>query len=380
MPTVQTASREQVLAFRLDGHGLNRRQPAGSLVEAAARCGIRNTPPGAAVLAAHARIEGASSAMIERAVEDKALVEVIGMRISPVLVPRQDVAVFTLGALPGDEDSLRSVMGSPNQGSSLTEALELATAAAADVLDGRLLDRGSLSAAITQRLPASFALFCRACNSRHVQESLFRLIGARGVFVIAARPDKRSIYARTDQWLGHPLEADRAAARHALLRRFLRCYGPSTAAHFAGWTGISVADAQESWDEITCDLVPVAFAGRRTWLYAEDFGRLEHPPAPKGVRLLPPYDAYLDQRDRETIVPDRTLHRRVWKILGNPGAVLAAGEIVGLWRPRKKGKRLIVNVEPFTPLPVETRDEIAAEAASLAPLRGCTVAEVEFDG
>lgn len=58
------------------------------------------------------------------------------------------------------------------------------------------------------------------------------------------------------------------------------------------------------------------------------------PPGPAGVRLLPPYDSYLDQRDRETLLPDKALHRRVWRILGNPGVVLADGHIVRLWRPQ----------------------------------------------
>src|SRR3712207_7944687 len=41
--------------------------------------------------------------------------------------------------------------------------------------------------------------------------------------------------------------------------------------------------------------------------------------SPSGVRLVPPYDAYLDQRDRATLVPDKAVHGRIWKAIGNPG-------------------------------------------------------------
>jgi hypothetical protein len=58
--------------------------------------------------------------------------------------------------------------------------------------------------------------------------------------------------------------------------------------------------------------------------------------------------------------------------------VVADGEIVGIWRPQKKGKRLLLTVEAFGPLRPTVRDEIEAEAARLAPLRGCTSAEVTF--
>ena len=96
------------------------------------------------------------------------------------------------------------------------------------------------------------------------------------------------------------------------------------------------------------------------------------------MRLLPPYDSYLDQRDRATLLPDKALHPRVWRPIGNPGVVLVDGQIVGLWRPRKKGKRLVVAVETVTPVSREARAEIEAEATLLAPYRDCTSAEVTF--
>jgi hypothetical protein len=206
---------------------------------------------------------------------------------------------------------------------------------------------------------------------------LFRLVGVRGVFVIF-RTGKENLYAPTDQWLGKRKRADPAKARVELLRRYLRCYGPSTVNHFADWVGITTADARQAWDAMADRLVEVSLEGRPAWVHADDVARLESPPTAASVRLLPPYDAYLDQRDRATLVPVRELHRRVWRILGNPGVVLADGQLVGLWRPQKKGKRLILTVEAFTALSRGTRTEIEAEAALLAPLRGCTSAEVAF--
>ena len=146
----------------------------------------------------------------------------------------------------------------------------------------------------------------------------------------------------------------------------------------AAWAGIAPADAQRSWDRVADHLVPVDVDGRPAWLHASDVARLESPPTPAGVRLLPPYDSYLDQRDRATLLPDKALQRRVWRILGNPGVVLADGHIAGLWRPQKKGKRLVVTVESFAALAQNARAEIEAEAALLAPYRGCTSAEVTF--
>lgn len=36
--------------------------------------------------------------------------------------------------------------------------------------------------------------------------------------------------------------------------------------------------------------------------------------------------------------PDRALHKHIWKIVRNPGAVLYRGEIAGIWRSKKAKK------------------------------------------
>ena len=383
MTTVRRATRDQVLAFRLDGHNLVNRRPPSELVEVAAACGIRNTPPGSAALALPARVADLTPAVVERALaEDKTLVEVLAMRISPHVVPARDAAVFTLGALPIEEESLRKVLanlaaGLIEAGISASEALEQAAEAAHAELEAGMLARGTLSEGMTRRLPEALGPWCRACRSHHVGESLFRLVGVRGVFVISRR-GKKNLYVRTDHWLGAMPEGDRAAARGELLRRYLRCFGPSTVNDFAAWIGIATAEARRTWDQLADRLVEVDLEGRRAWLHTDDLARLESPPQPAGVRLLPPYDAYLDQRDRATLLPDKALHRRVWAILGNPGVMFVDGQLTGLWRPQKKGRRLAVTVEPFAPLSRQARAEIEAEAALIAPHRGCTSAEVAF--
>ena len=103
--TVRTVDRDQVLAFRLNGHHLVERAPLAGLVDVAGACGIRNTPPGSAILALNARLADLTQAAVDDALADeKTLVEVLAMRVSPLLVPTSDAAVFTLGALPACED------------------------------------------------------------------------------------------------------------------------------------------------------------------------------------------------------------------------------------------------------------------------------------
>ena len=59
---------------------------------------------------------------------------------------------------------------------------------------------------------------------------------------------------------------------------------------------------------------------------------------------------------------------------------LVDGEVAGLWRPRKKGKRLTVELEPLRTLTKAEREALADEADRLAPFRGAETAELVLTG
>jgi hypothetical protein len=99
---------------------------------------------------------------------------------------------------------------------------------------------------------------------------------------------------------------------------------------------------------------------------------------PAGVRFLPPHEPLLQLRDRETLVPDKSLHRKLWRSVGNPGILLVSGKAVAAWRSRKAGKRMNITIEQFETIPQALRPEIEAEAATLAPFSRCASVKVEY--
>jgi hypothetical protein len=383
MSDVTNVSREQALAFRLSGHHLTQRQPLKALNDVAAACGVRNTPPGSGALGLLARLDDLTPDHVDQALDAKGdLVEVLSVRISPLLAPRRDVGVFTLGAMPRTDASLESALinhraALKDAGISAAEALELSVSAAQHALADKGLSRGELSAAITEQLPKPLRAWCPGCKVHHVPEMLFRLVGVHGAFVIT-RQGKQSTYERADKVLGKRAKLSPAKARAELLRRYLRCFGPSTTASFGAWVGIVASEATEDWAQLSDNLVEVDIDGRSSWIHSGDADALRDPPSAEGVRLLPPYDAYLDQRDRETLIPDKALHRRVWRAIGNPGVILRGGDAIGTWRTQKKGKRLVVTAEAFDEFSGRARAEISAQAELLVPFRECASVEVVF--
>ena len=145
----------------------------------------------------------------------------------------------------------------------------------------------------------------------------------------------------------------------------------------AGFIGTTRAVANRLWPD---GLAEVSVDGRRAYLPEDLLPALENPPEPSFVRLLPPADPLLQARDRFTLVPDKDNHKQVWRILGNPGVVLADGEIVATWRARARGRtRLEVTVTPLPGQPQLMRselDELEAEATRMAEARGFPAASL----
>jgi hypothetical protein len=381
-----TTARRQVLAFRLRRQHLARRLGAPSLADVTATCSVRNSPPGSAQVALLARVNGVSEGRVSTALSERRLVEVHGPRMVPALIRPRDLAVFTVGGIGTDDESLRESFGKltasrlAEAGISPTDALTRVVEAAYAELAGGVRGKGELSAAMTARLPESMSLWCERCGSRHVSEELFRLPGAAGIYCIAPRSGREVCYVRVDEWLDTEIPAvGSAAARDAgreLLRRFLRCYAPATPGDFADWTRIGVADARQRFTGLADDLQEVSWDGQKGWVLRDDIDELRDARPPSGVRLLPPSDPYLLARDRVTLIPDPSKRKLVWPSLGAPGTLVVDGEIVASWRSQKTGTVLRVQIGYFDRPTTKAASLIEQEAQLLAGLRGCRTAEV----
>ena len=391
--------KDSVTAFRLNAHHLIRRLPEGSLVQAAAACGIQDTPPGSALLALHARVGGVTGGQLDDEIAtSRRLLRTWCMRGAPFVVPAADAAVFTIGLLPDAEAARqRFVQGVgpalARMEMSLDEAVERTEVELRAILFGRRLtirELGSeLAEAISPKLPSRQRGVWRSQGpyapgqpvGEAVVHFVLRIVSLKGTICFAPRSENEAPFVLTDEWLGRPVaRSDPDAARAELVRRYLRCYGPSTREDFAAWAGLGPGDADGNWKLVEEELSSVDFDGRTAWILARDLDALATPSETDGVRLLPPHDPFVQQRDRRTLVEERDVRRRVWRSTGDPGTVLAGGRLVATWRPRKVGARLSIEVEAFDGLTPGWREPIEAEAADVARLRGAPSSRVIWSG
>jgi hypothetical protein len=392
--TVRTGD---VLGFRLHAHHLTGRQPADDLHEVAGACGVQNSPPGSALLALHARVQDVTQERIDHLVgEEKSLLQTWCMRGAPFYVPTVDAPVFTTGVLPATETArLHLIVGVEQAlselGLGLDEAVDLTADEIGAVLSGRRLAINELGEELAERIAGKLSPAQRTTwrapgpygTNQPLGEAVVhfcvRMLTLRGIVCIAPRRENKAPFVLVEEWLGRPLpKVDPDSARAALLRRYLRCYGPSTRKDFAAWVGVYAGDVDPWWTTLEDELTPVDYNGGRAWILADDLDALQSPPAAHGVRLLPPRDPYTQMRDRDALV-DKEHQREVWKTVGEPGAVLADGTIVGTWRPRKSGRTLSLTVKAFRSLSPRLGKQLREEAERVAELRGASAVQVEIE-
>jgi hypothetical protein len=350
--TVLDVSADQALAFRVAGHHLDRRVAAPVAVAA---IGLQEYPP---EWGARAALRARSNDPLPNDV-----VQVNAFRGAPYVVPRDDARIFTAAIVPEDEAGLKSLVGSASAkevieaGYEVGEALrQVAAAARAGLSDGPL-DRDAFHQAMRERLPEGLLPWCRGCQSHHVRPGFWRALGPLEVTVM---PGKAT-------WaLAEPPSMSIEDARAELVRRFLRVYGPATHSQLASWAQTAASHAKRLFAAVADELEPAAVKGKRGFVLAEDVERLEAPPAASGVRLLGGHDPYVAQPDRDALVPDAALRKRLFPSVGRPGAVLVDGRLAGVWRGAKQGDRLDVSVEWLG-----DEADISQEAGAIAALRGC---------
>jgi hypothetical protein len=169
-------------------------------------------------------------------------------------------------------------------------------------------------------------------------------------------------------------KAAEPGGRFDLIRAYLRLLGPATPKHVAGYLDAPVKEVTARWPD---DVVEVVVDGEKRSLLAADAGELESADG-KAIRLLGPFDLFLQAKDRTTLVPDAARAKELWPVLGRPGAVLVDGELAGTWRPRQSGGKLTVVVRPWEKLPAATRKAVAEQAERLAAFRGVRLTGVDF--
>jgi Winged helix DNA-binding domain len=250
--------------------------------------------------------------------------------------------------------------------------------------------KGELSGRVAAALDEPFRRWCAPCGATHLYEMTFRL-GALHAGLALGPGTSPPVLEPSPPWAARHLEtfADQVATDPArrggpdrldVVRGYLRLQGPARPADVAAYLDAPVADVRERWSDLADELVEVDVEGERRWALAAGEDEVEGEVAaaadrlaaqrPGVVRLLGPFDLFLQGKDRELLVPDADRRRELWPTLGRPGAVVHDGEVVGTWRPRAAGRRLRIQVTAWGPWSPAVERGVDEQAERLAAFRG----------
>ncbi|GIE78964.1 hypothetical protein Aph02nite_49140 [Actinoplanes philippinensis] len=357
--------RERVMAYRIVAQGLADRSGDRPADLPVLDLGVQEYTPDSTRVALAART-GAG-------LDDDRLTTVWAARGAPHLHRRADLPDLAGQLWPvGDDDAAARIKSGqiPGAGGLGVRAFTV-TAEAFKAVLAAPMPRGEASTEVSRRVPAELTYDCKSCAARHIAGNVWQHAGLAGGVEVLSRGRDAMLGPLAD---APPIPgANRGVDR--LIETYLRFLGPAGPSEVARYLGSSPTAIKAVWP--SAGLTEVRVEGRRAWLPSSATALLESAEARRGVRWLPPMDPLLQARDRDLLVPGRERQKEVWRILGNPGALLVDGEITGVWRARMAGrKRVDLTVTTFEGLTGDQVARVEEEAAQVARARGVAEARV----
>lgn len=372
-----TVGRSELLRFRFRRQQLDR--PAGtarSRLPDLVDYGVQDTGP-----------DGAPWALAVRGAPPKVddLVLAWTLRGAPHAYRRDDIEAVAVATAPYDEDDAAK---------RVFDASKPLRDAAIPVLDamrtmaehqrrlvGKPTVKGEVSRRLAEQLDDPYLRWCRVCEATHPYEQMFRLPALQGGLVLdwdTSPPVMRRLPKLKPNLLR--TLASEAKPRFDVIRNHLRFYPGARVRDVAEFVDAPIKVVKAHWP---ADAVEVNVKGAKTTTKVEprfvlerDLDELRPDEDRSVLRVLGPFDPYVQLRDRELLVADEGRRKDVWRTLGRPGAIVVDGEIVGSWRPKTSGKKLTVHADMWRTLPKPSRTELDEQAERLADHRTVTLVDV----
>jgi hypothetical protein len=331
-------------------------------------CGLHAQVMSSAELTLWARVDGLRAGDLAQALwTDRSLVKMWAMRGTLHLFPSSEHPLWQ--AALSTQAHLRRQSWARYFGITSAE-MDRLIATIAEVLDGRELTREELADQVARRRRST--TFGEAL--RESWGGVLKPASYQGVLCFAPSEAQRVRFTNPRSWLGvdgRGPEPD--AALRTVVRRFLATNGPAPRDEVARWwAGLSPAGAEKLIRSLGDEVVPLDVEGVEAWMLAEHVGAIRSAEPARSVRLLPGFDQYVvgSTKHSHRLMPG-DLRDRVHRTAGWVSPILAVdGRIEGVWSHALSGRRIAVEVRPFSRQAAWVRRAAQTEAERLADFFG----------
>lgn len=296
------------------------------------------------------RLPGSTIAMVERAIEQRAIVRTWPMRGTLHFVAAADVRWMLRLLTP------RVISGNAGR------ARQLELDAGVFAKSSKVFEKALRDGAVLTR-PEMYGVLERARISTAGQRGIHILsqLSQQGLLCFAAHQGKQPAFALLDEWIPKSRALERDEALAELTERYFRGHGPATLRDFAWWSGLTLADARAGLAAVSTVHTERVVNGV-TYIMSRDAPALAN--TKRSVHLLPGFDEYmLGYADRSIAL--QPAHAQAI-VPGNNGmfmpTIVAGGRVVGTWRAAASKRKLAASPTLFAAL--SARDTHALAAAT----------------
>ncbi|HEX2412526.1 MAG TPA: winged helix DNA-binding domain-containing protein [Solirubrobacteraceae bacterium] len=351
MIRIDPAERRARLARR---HRLAPAHRAADAVEAAdSMLCLHATDPATVFLSARSRVDGLAVAALERELyDDRSLVKHLAMRRTLFVFPRETLGLAQAGASDRVADfERRRLIRDVEKHGLYPDGERWLSEASALVLEALADGREATSAELRAEIPLLEGSFAYGEGKSWggqvpIGPRVLTTLSAAGRIVRASNDGgwavSRPRWTSTAAWLGEEIaRPSEAEGVTGLVERWLRTFGPGTAADIKWWLGSTVAAVRRALAVL--EAIEVDLDGRTGHLLPDDLEPTE-PVGPWGA-LLPSLDpTTMGWFEREWYLGD--YKAELFDTSGNAGpTVWWEGRIVGGWRQGDVGEVILQLLE-----------------------------------
>jgi winged helix DNA-binding protein len=364
---------EQVHAFRLKRHHLDRRAPAKDLAKVVGDIGgVQAQVMSAAELQIAVRVDCKVEDVRNALWNDRSLVKTWLMRGTLHLAKSDDLPLY-IGAMSALWKSQMRPSWLKYMQTTEAEFWRIVDQIGA-ALDGRPLTREELIAIVGEG------------KSEHIRQLLgsgwggmLKPAARSGLLCFGPNRGQSVTFVRPEKWLPswRPVDKDKALA--VMARRYLSAYGPATNVDFARWWGAWPGVGNAAWSALKDELVTVSVDGASMQILEKDVDSLREASIDEPVQMLPGFDTYLMGHARRDHLVDRAYASRVSRTAGWISAcVLLNGEVIGTWTHVVKNRTLQITVTPFRRLAASVTSQVKKRARTIGDALSAEKTEVKF--
>jgi hypothetical protein len=338
---------------------------------------LHATEPATVYLSLAARVDGLTVADVDRALHvDRSLVKQLAMRRTLFLFPRDLLPAAWGSASARVAGQLASRLAKDVERAGIAADGSAWLDAAREAVLARLADGSELPAqALREQVPALSGRLDLAEGTTYavnvpIAPRVLTQLGVEGLLTRGRNGGhwrtSRPQWTLMSTWLGEvPAPSSAGEGYAAIVRRWLRTFGPGTTADLQWWLGGTAASVRRALADVAA--VPVALDGGDTgWLLGDDV----EPEAEVGepwAALLPVLDAtVMGWKDRSFFLGPHG--PAVFDRNGNAGTTAWwDGRVVGCW---VQDADAVVRVHLLEDVPAEGRDALRVEVERLTAWLG----------